>query len=299
MKRPAADPWASRLVIAFAVSLLSCGSENQGADAAAVADDSASAAPSMTSAARVPDTLDQDLLTTGRGATVVSTTAGGEYRALGLIDGDPDDQTWTIDHPRERLPATIVFELLSPARLSAVGVDNVGPRPGGVVGHAARSIRFEGSATGPEDGFVSLAALEAEPDARPIVPVSHSEPVRWIRVTIESDHGGGTWVYLDEVIALGEMKSAASDDGRFTGVYQARGNVFYELVQEGTLVRGCYTGTSRQGGGSLSGSVSDGIAKLEWIDGTNPAVRGTALFVIDSEDRLNGCGIECRAGRPW
>jgi outer membrane protein OmpA-like peptidoglycan-associated protein len=270
------------------IVLGSCGTDGTSSEAASEPSEQSSPAPAATTSAAAPDTLDENLLTTAKGATVVLTTGGEESHALGLIDGDPDDGTWTIDHPREKLPATIVFELLAPVRLDAVGVDNVGPRPGGVVGGAARSIRFEGSATGAEEGFVPLAALEAEPDARTVVPVSHSDPVRWVRVTIESDHGGGTWVYLDEVIALGEMEPAPSDDGRFEGVFQARGNVLYELVQEGSLLTGCYTGTSRRGGGSLGGSVSGGIARLEWIDGTNPVVRGTALFVIDSADRLKG-----------
>jgi hypothetical protein len=106
------------------------------------------------------------------------------------------------------LPVSLVFELSSPARLEAVGVDNAVARPGGVAGGAARSIRFEGSVTGPDEGYVPLASLEAAPDARTIVPVAHAGPVRWVRVTIDTDHGGGTWVYLDEVIALGEAEPA-------------------------------------------------------------------------------------------
>jgi hypothetical protein len=157
-----------------------------------------------------------DLLTTANGATLVS-GAGEPTGALGLIDGDPDDNSWRTDHPREVLPVSLVFELIAPARLEAVGVDNAIDRPRGVEGGAARSIRFEGSAEGPAAGYVALATLEADPDARTIVPVTHVGPVRWIRVSIDTDHGGGTWVYLDEVIALGRVDPVPSDDGRFTG----------------------------------------------------------------------------------
>jgi outer membrane protein OmpA-like peptidoglycan-associated protein len=183
---------------------------------------------------------------------------------------------------------TLVFELRAPSVLDAVGADNAGARPGGVAGGAVRELAFEGSPTGPESGYAPLAVLELQPDERRTVPVTHAGPVRWIRVTVRSDHGGGTYAYLDEIIAVGEQPPPPSDDGRFGGVFRARGDVVYEIAQEGTLLRGCYTGTSERGGGTMSGSVSDGVARLQWIDGTNPAVRGAALFVIDSRQRLNG-----------
>jgi outer membrane protein OmpA-like peptidoglycan-associated protein len=286
-------------VLPLALVLAACGGDASDAAGHTAADPPAHEA-SGEAAAVPPDSseAERDLLTLANGATLVSASSA-ENRALDLLNGNRTDRAWTSERPTDGPPFTFIFELLAPTRLTHVGVDNAvdQPSPSDAV---ARTFEVEASAEGPEAGFVSLGTLTVEEDAEALLDVADATPYRWLRFTLRDGHAAGpVWLYFDEVIAYGEQAPVPSDDGRFDGVFETPGRSYVELKQEGAALTGCYTGTSGRGGGTLFGHVEGGIARVRWADAENPAVSGTALFVINSAGTLVGVQYRLPGRSPW
>ena len=228
-----------------------------------------------------------DLLTLANGAVVARASVDAE-RALGLIDGNPD-RGWSNQRPKDRPPYELVFELRAPTRLEEIAVDTAGPRPGGAVGAAAKSVEVAASAEGPDTGFVVLGTIEVSEGGGAGVPVHDPTPFRWVRFTIRANHGNPQWTYLDEVVAYGRQDAVPDDDGRFTGTWDSNFGII-ELVQRNAEVVGCYRD------GTVVGSVSGGVARVSWQDRKSAKVNGSALFVVDVRKHLTGVQFR-RPGR--
>ena len=236
----------------------------------------------------------EDLLTLARGAVLVSASVN-PAGAVALTDGNPASN-WNSSTRRKPPPYIFVFELAAPATLSEVGIDGSGPRPGGVQGGSAGPVLIEGSAESAETGFRELARIEAAADGPTLAGVDGAA-VRWLKFTIE---GGQTpevpWIYFDEVLAFGEMVSPEASD-RFTGKFQTARANFVELKQDGASVTGCYVENSGLSSGTLSGAVSDGVARLVWT--SDQGVTGTAFFTRDSEGALYGVRYRQNSRSVW
>ncbi|HKY96110.1 MAG TPA: discoidin domain-containing protein, partial [Kiloniellales bacterium] len=169
-----------------------------------------------------------NLLTLAEGAVVLSASANAPA-ALSLTDGD-SKTAWNNGNPKFPAPYVFVLELRAPTQLAQVGIDNAGPRPGGVAGAAVRGLRIEGSAEGPEAGFVPLGTIEATEDGETLIDVSHPEPLRWLRFTVESTQKPDSkWAYLDGVIAYGTQTPPEGE--RFTGVFASGPKASIEMHQ--------------------------------------------------------------------
>lgn len=236
-----------------------------------------------------------DLLTLARGAVLVSAPRD-PLRALALTDGDPKSN-WNAAVKKAPPPFSFVFELIAPATLTAVGIDGAGDRPGGVQGGSAKGVIVEGSASGPEEGYAELARFEAAPEGPTLVAVAPGGPVRWLRFSVTGAQSPeAAWIYLDEVIARGEVTPPDAPD-RFMGVFQSGRADFIELHQEGTSLEGCFVENSGRSHGRLSGSVVEGVALLSWR--SEQGIEGTALLTRDSSGALAGVRYRQRSRSAW
>ncbi len=248
------------------------------------------ASVALAAAEAVPSERNDDLLTLANGAIVARATVN-PTRALDLQNGNRKDQGWNNERPKDRPPYEFVFELLAPTTLREVGAATSGKRAGGP-GSSAKTVDVAASTTGPDADFVALGTLEVPEEGAASLRLAEPHKARWLRFTVRANHGNPSWTYLAEVFATGEQEPVPDDDGRYTGVWESNFGPI-ELVQTGTEVAGCYRG------GTLVGSVSGGVARVGWQDGTSPKVNGTALFVVDARRHLEGVQYRLPGRARW
>lgn len=237
----------------------------------------------------------EDLLTLAKGAVLVSASVD-ENRALALTDGDPESN-WNAPTKKFPPPYVFIFELVAPATISEVGIIGAGERPGGVAGGSAGNVMVEGSSEGPEAGYVPLAMIEAAPDGATMAPSAVSTPLRWLRFTVNGAQSPeAAWLYFTEVVAHGDM-TPPDDPERFTGVFQSGRADFIELKQDGASLTGCFVENGGRSLGTLSGSVNDGVALLNWT--SDQGITGKALMTVDSSGALAGVRYRQRSRYAW
>ncbi|MGE0595649.1 MAG: OmpA family protein [Hyphomonadaceae bacterium] len=271
-----------------ALALASCGQQQAGAAA------NGAESADETMAATADTGPPANLLTLAEGAVVLSASVD-PARALSLTDG-ADGSTWSNGGPRFPGPYTFVMELRAPTRLAQVGVEGAGARPAGAVGASAQNVRVEASSEGPEDGYALIGIVTAAADGETLIPAALDGDVRWLRFTIESNHGNQDWTYLDGVAAYGTQ---TPPDTQFAGIYEVGPRAFVELKQDGASLSGCYVEQSGHANGAISGDVVDGVARLAWRRTDGPDVSGVALLVRDSRGHINGVRYRDRSRTVW
>jgi len=238
----------------------------------------------------------RDLLTLAEGAVLVS-ASHNTHAAWTLIDGAQKTR-WDSGGPKYPGPWQFVFELRVPTRLSALGVRGSGLRPAGGVTSSARGLRFEASAQAVDAGYVEVAKGEAAAVGETLIDVPPAPPVRWIRLSIASDHADGLWPYLDEVIAYGEQ-APIDPPANFTGVFEVRPREYLELRQDDAALSGCFVEAAGHAAGTVVGEVVEGVARVQWQRTDRAGIDGTAVLVIDSRGHLNGVRYRQRSRSIW
>ena len=271
-----------------------CGGEPVEGAAAQSQDGAEASAAAVSDATRAQEEEAVNLLTLAEGAVLLSASAN-EHEALSLTDG-AQATNWSVGGRRHTPPFVFVFELRAPTRLSHVGVEGAGARPGGVAGAAAQSVLIEASAEGSDAGYVELGRVDAADEGETLIDVASDNEFRWLRYTIESNHGAAQWTYLDGVAAYG-AQTPPSGETRFSGVYRVGRADVIELKQSGASVVGCYTEQSGNSVGEISGAVRDGVARLAWR--SERGVTGAALMVVDSAGALSGVRYRDRSRSAW
>ncbi len=269
----------------FALVLAAIG-QNKPADAGAAP--VASAASSGSGEPRA------NLLTLAEGTVVLSANVD-LARALSLTDG-AGGTNWSNGGPRYPGPFAFVFELRAPTRLSRVGVEGAGARPGGIAGASAQRVRIEASAQSAEAGYQPVGVVVAAQDGETLIDAAVDHDVRWLRFTIENNHGADAWTYLGGVVAFGVQ---TPPDTQFVGVYETGPRDYLELKQDGATITGCYVEQSGNANGEVRGNVVDGVARLAWRRTDGPNVSGVALLVRDSRGRINGVRYRDRSRSAW
>ena len=235
-----------------------------------------------------------NLLTLAEGTVILSANVDAA-RALSLTDG-ANGTSWANGGPRYPGPFAFVFELRAPTRLSQVGVEGAGARPGGVAGAAARRVRIEASAESAEAGYQPVGTVTAAEEGETLIDAALDREVRWLRFTIENNHGAAAWTYLDGVVAYG---SQTPPNTQFMGVYETGPRAYLELKQDGAAITGCYVEQSGNANGEVRGTVVDGVARLAWRSTDGPNITGVALVVRDSQGRINGVRYRDRSRMVW
>ncbi len=241
------------------------------------------------------DQHSDNLLSPTRGAVLVS-APGDPNLALALTDDD-DTSLWGIDAPTLPPPYQFVFELPAMARLAQVGVNGAGDTPDGIPGASARVLRVEASVTGPDGPYLPLATLTAAAQGRTLADVTQPGGFRWLRFTLQTAQSdSAARIYLDAVIALGTLNPRPQAP-RFTGTFQTGHQDHISLRQDGTALHGCYLENGGRSGGTLSGTVQDGVARVSWR--SDQGIAGTALLTRDSTGALAGVRYRQRSRALW
>lgn len=276
------------IIAGLMLSLAACGADTAGNSRGAEAQTASVAAASEAEPPR-------NLLALAEGAVLVSASANAPG-ALALNDGDAAT-TWNNQLPRNAAPYTFVFELRAPTQIARVGVVGAGERTSGGAGVSARAVRVEGSSQSADAGFAPLASLEAEQAGESLADVANAPEVRWLRFTVETNHGNAQWTYLADVAAYG-AQTPPTDASRFNGVFAAGNRGLVQLKVSGTSVTGCFVEQGGFGRGEIVGDVSEGVARVSWRS-DQPGVNGAALLVIDSRGHLNGVRYRGGSRTVW
>ncbi len=172
-------------------------------------------------------------------------------------------------------PQTIVIEMPEKTRLDSLSFDTAHVDRDD---RAAKDIRVEISDSSPASGFVKIAdvSLAARADNQTF-RTSSKAAGRWLRLTIENNHGSKEYIELMEVRGFGQQLTH-TPFANASGTYDTNYGKFH-LRQEGDSVTGCY----EHAGGLLTGGIEGRIMKFTWTQGPNS--RGPAIMVFTSDGR--------------
>ncbi len=146
-------------------------------------------------------------------------------------------------------------------------------------------MRIEASAESADAGYRPVGTVTATEEGETLIDAALDREVRWLRFTIENNHGAAAWTYLDGVVAYGAQ---TPPNTQFMGVYETGPRAYLELKQDGAAITGCYVEQSGNANGEVRGTVVDGVARLAWRSTDGPNISGVALLVRDSQGRING-----------
>ncbi len=171
-----------------------------------------------------------------------------------------------------------VFEMAAPAVIERFEFDNARVDTEGA---GAREVTVEISAASMKTGFETvLSAVLAEKADRQAFPAAKAVSGRWVRLTILSNHGSGSWTELFSFRGWGAKPAAAAPLENISGTYETSYSNFH-VRQQGTALTGCYEYDS----GLLDGSIEGRVMKITWREGGGADDRGPAVMVFASDGK--------------
>jgi outer membrane protein OmpA-like peptidoglycan-associated protein len=199
-------------------------------------------------------------------------TYGGGWTALSLVDEDPTTG-WAAasGHLRDNV---LVFELalggaatFERFELDTASIDGDG--------RGARQVTVAVSTTSKDTGFVEVARgeLADRADGQTLV-ATKKEPARWVRLTVDGNHGDPDWV---EVMGFRgyAARPPATAPVAASGTYETDYSLFH-VRQQGAALTGCYEWDD----GLLDGTIEGRVMKLTWQENGGPDDRGPVVMVF-------------------
>lgn len=217
---------------------------------------------------------DQSLVSFSSGALLVEKPAeyGSGWAGIWIMDEDP--QTGWCCPEGQILNNVFVIELAEKTVLNRLEFDtgNVDSE-----GSGAKDILVELSDEGSTEGFKEIASVSlVDQEDNQSFPVTVDASGKWLRLTIQNNHGSPEYTELMDFRAFGKQltKTPLPD---VSGTYESDYNDFH-LRQQGTSVTGCYEYDE----GVLNGGIEGRIMKFTWQEsnGKGPAVM---VFTSDGE----------------
>jgi outer membrane protein OmpA-like peptidoglycan-associated protein len=224
-----------------------------------------------------------DLLDLVSGAVVISASSsyGGAWGPLNLIDGG-SDQGWCSEGSAA-FPHAIVVELPQAYAVASVAVDNTNAQDSGYPGISAKGVTVYGSSSSASTGWTKLVFFDALAGKRKEVTLAKPATAQWLKFEIVSNWGNAEYTELMELEAYGEPVGPPPQVD-IAGVYETTYDLML-LEQEGSRVWGCYDCC---GIGQLTGSLTGRVLQFEWREDEGTDV-GTAIMVLSAAgDALNG-----------
>lgn len=268
-------------MVCVAIAFVACSKKEAPAPAtpAAPAPAASSSAPPA-----APAASEASIAALGAGTVVVQKPeeASDAYGAFRLID-EASDRGWSTPDGVVT-PQTMVFALPGRSELSRVDFDTEGLKPG----RAAKDITVEVSDTSATAGFTKAADVSLQENANhQSFPLAAPVTGKWVRLTVQNNHGDKDNIELLEFRAFGKVLELAKV-ASLSGDYQTNvGDM--QLRQDGASVTGCY-GTD---GGKLQGGLEGRTLKFSWRE--NSGDSGTAV-VNFSDDAKEFFGLYWHAG---
>ena len=275
--------------LCLALSLAACKKPEAPPVAAATASPQTTAAPGADvktdaagPAAIVPPPV--DLLAFAAGTQIVEKPKDNQglfqmaYDPINLIDEAPSTDWTAIAKP---VPV-IVFELPEQTEVERMVFDTAGLNRDE---KSPKSVTVEMSDTSRQAGYTTILSTDlamARNDQG--VPVSARVPGRWLRLTINSNHGD-EYVGMTGLHAYGkQLTNSATLDG-LSGTYDGwSGWGKVHLKQEGTRVTGCYDYLDGTISGGIEGRMLKTVLTETGADGAK--TRQLGLFSFSRDGKL-------------
>ncbi len=144
-------------------------------------------------------------------------------------------------------------------------------------GRGAKDIIVELSDESPTEGFVKIAGVSlVDKEDKQSFPVAIDKSGKWVRLTIQNNHGSSEYTELMEFRAFGKQltKTPFPD---VSGTYKTNYNNFH-FRQQATAVTGCYEHNE----GLFNGGIEGRIMKFFWRETKN---KGPAIIIFTSDGR--------------
>lgn len=251
--------------------------------------------------ASAEDTARPDLMTFAQGVLPVSIVTGGTAMrvdmtaAIAAIDGNPGGYNATAKPGAGTDVVEITYALPAPTRFYRFAIPNIleTPSPSQTF---FRHVEVLGSATSPDNGFVTLASGELSThEARDLITELTLAPDQpevtfvklrlWDGIVVERER---TYFEFSELIANGTQQDAELSDG-FAGIWRGRG-VKIELAQDGAAVTGCYDSNSE-----LAGTVDGRV--LRAIGHDKAGIASQFILIAAENNALRG--LRSTNGAPF
>lgn len=142
-------------------------------------------------------------------------------------------------------------------------------------GRGAKDIIVELSDDSPTEGFTKIASVSlVDQEDKQSFPVTVDKSGKWLRLTIQNNHGSSEYTELMDFRAFGKQltKTPLPD---VSGTYETNYNDFH-LRQQGTSVTGCYEWDQ----GLLNGGIEGRIMKFTWRE---TGQKGPAVMIFTSD----------------
>lgn len=193
--------------------------------------------------------------------------------AFNLIDERPAS-IWA-SALNETSRQTIVIALAERTALEIVEFDS-GSAELQFHGCSANEITVEMSDTGEDARFLPIARVSLADRANgQRFRTTADVPGRWVRLTIENNHGSKSVTELGEFRAYGRQLTHTPFPD-VTGIYEAYMTGEIHFKQEGSSIAGCYETLH----GRITGGVSGHVFTFTWIENTGGAAPGHGVMVF-------------------
>ena len=217
-------------------------------------------------------TTDQSLVSFSSGALLVEKAPEYSFGWGNFMIVDENPRTGWCSPKGKISNNVLVIELAEKSMFDSLEFDT-GHVDG--KGRGAKDIIVELSDDGPTEGFTKIASvslIDKKDDQS--FPVTVDKSGKWLRLTIQNNHGSSEYTELMDFRAFGKQltKTPLPD---VSGTYKTNYNDFH-LRQQGTSVTGCYEFDE----GLLNGGIEDRIMKFTWRE---TGQKGPAIMVFTSD----------------
>ena len=211
------------------------------------------------------------------GALVESVTSeyGGGWEARWLTDENPETGWCSVQGAKG--PFAIVLSLPDRSEVHAVEFDtaSVEKEERGV-----KDVEVSVSDTSAIAGFTPVATVALKGAAnKQRFPLARPATGRWIRLTLQSNHGDADYTELMEFRALGKAVSHTPMPTNLSGTYLSEQFGQFHLEQAGAALSGCYEHAS----GLVTGGAESVFMRLTWHEA--PDRSGPAIMVLKRDGK--------------
>lgn len=242
-------------------------------------------------AAAQPDTPLINALALPNGAYIISAPASyavstntdedvTPWSPEALFDGTTS-RGW-CSAPDAPLPIEFVVELSEPYRIEQLRFNTQCQKE--YQGISARKVTVEFSQESPASGYSTVGTFTLQEQSDATIPLATPATARWVRLTIQSNHGNPSFTELMEVEALGRPESKEVPAIDITGRWQTNWG-WVDIQQEGSNITGNY---QYRNGVIPQGGMQRRVVSFRWVEAEANA-EGRAVLVVNAEgNRLNG-----------